>query len=324
MVSVRSLDGLARQQLDSCGPWTVHSVFEHACNLVKSDGELLGIVRASGGNAPATVVLDDGDLIEAFTARVSPGESAVLATDVLHIGWQLTLELAGAQVWIPAAIVRELPAQEVQRRLKLAAEIGVASAPAGGLAPLLPEALSLAGGSADLPTARAGHDLVVQRARTLLAELAAAIRERRWSDTHAPARALSGLGPGLTPAGDDLLAGLALGLRTALGTLPPEFQTALTEAVIDRTTDLAAARVRHAAGGHPDERVHQLLTVLVTAPAPDVLPAAVRSLLEYGHSSGADMLVGLLTGVALGEGAPSPQPPPPCAGQGEGEQTPKT
>ena len=274
-------------------------MFEHACNLMGPDGELFGIVGVAGGNGPATLVLGDEEPFEPFTALLSPGEPAERTGDALDVGRRLRLELADAQLWTPEPIVRVLPAQEVQRRLKLAAQTGATNAPAGGLAPLLPEALSIAEGSADLVTA-APHDLVVQRTRQLLRDLAGAIRERRWSGAHAPARALSGLGPGLTPAGDDLLAGLALGLRAALGTLPPEVQTALTEAVLGRTTDLAAARVRHAAAGYPDERVHQLLTVLVMAPSSDDLPAAVRSLLEYGHSSGADTLVGLIAGVGLG------------------------
>lgn len=297
---VRSLDRLAQQGLDRGGPWTVHSVFGDACNLAGPDGDLLGIVTAAGGNAPATLVLAQDGLRKAFSTLVSPGEPARRSRDVLLIGQRLRLELSGAGLWTPAPIVRTVPVPEIQRRLTVVAEIGEASAPAGGLAPLLPDALALADGFDGSPHTGNAHDLVVDRARLLLGSLASAIRERRWSDTGAPARALSGLGPGLTPAGDDLLAGLALGLKAGVGTLPPEFAAALTDAGVGRTTDLAVARVRHAAAGHPDERVHQLLAALVMERSSDALPAAVRALLEYGHSSGADTLVGLLTGASLG------------------------
>jgi hypothetical protein len=129
--------------------------------------------------------------------------------------------------------------------------------------------------------------------------LAAAIREGRWSEALSPARELSGLGPGLTPAGDDLLAGLALGLRAALACLPGPLASALDSAVEGRTTDLAIARVRHAVAGRADEAVHDLLMALMSGTG-DGLDEATRAAVDYGHSSGADTLVGLFAGLALG------------------------
>jgi hypothetical protein len=142
-------------------------------------------------------------------------------------------------------------------------------------------------------------DLVADAARAHLERLASAIREGCWSVAQAAARALSGLGPGLTPAGDDALVGLALGLRAGLGTVPAPLDAALSAAVEGRTTDLAAARVRHAAAGHADESVQRLLTTLVGG-SDERLDEDVRAILAIGHSSGADTLVGLLVGLALG------------------------
>ena len=295
---------LARRQLDAGGPWTVHSVFAHACNLKANDGELLAVVEASGGNAPATLVLAESGASQPLSEIIAPGEEARLDNRVLHIGRMLHLRLTDMEMWQPVPLVQALPAAEIERRLALTAVLAASIAPAGGLAPLLSEVLALADGSPPQAerTPDSGRDLVVNHARQLLVTLTAAIRARHWSDTAAPARALSGLGPGLTPAGDDLLAGLALGLRASLGMMPPAFEAALASAVIGRTTDLAAARVRHAVAGHPDERTHQLLAALLMDATDDALPAAVRALLEYGHTSGADTLVGLLAGVSLGLG----------------------
>ena len=300
-VDVRSLDVLARRQLEEGGPWRVHSVFARACNLVDETGALLGIVSASAGNAPSTLVLGPGQPGQPFTALLAPGDPAHRADGLLHVGHQ-RLDLTEAELWAPEPIRRTLPEPEIARRLAQTVEIAARAAVAGGLAALLPEALALASGQPDSGIVRPQADLVVGRARELIGSLASAIRERRWSDVHAPARALSGLGPGLTPAGDDLLAGLALGLRAGSGTLPEPLAVAIASAVEGRTTDLAAARVRHAVAGRPDERVHQLLMVLVSATDPR-LDEAVTALLEFGHSSGADTLVGLLVGVNLGDGS---------------------
>jgi hypothetical protein len=297
---VRSLDVLGRRHLDRGGPWTVHSVFAHALTLQHADGTLLGIVDAAGGNAPATLMLSEHRISQPLSDLATTGAPAVQREDLLHVERHLYLRLTDMDLWQPEPIVRRLPASDIMQRLRLTAEVAAQIAPAGGLAPLLPEALALADGSVEVLEGLPTHDLVVQRGRQSLLALAAAIRERHWAGTHAPARALSGLGPGLTPAGDDLLAGLALGLRAAKGTVPTTFEAALTAAVVGRTTDLAAARVRYAAAGHPDEHIHRLLTALLMDKSENSLPDAVRAVLAYGHTSGADALVGLLAGVRLG------------------------
>jgi hypothetical protein len=314
---VASLDRLARQQLDADAAWAVHSVFARACNLAGPGGELLGIVEAAGGNGPATLVLAEGTWQFPFSSLLAPGEPATLHGDRLAIGSVLRLDLADTQLWQPAPLVRTLPPQEVARRVALAAEIGLREAGPSGLACLLRSILAPAVKPPLLGTL--GTPLTEQ-ARGLLTALLAAIYDKKWADAAEPAGGLSGLGPGLTPAGDDLLAGLALGLRAARGDLPAPLAAALAGAVVGRTTDLAAARVRHAVAGHPDERTQCVLSALVMDPSADGLAAAVRDLLKYGHSSGADTLVGIVAGLVSGCGYPprslqcgtrSPEPVPP-------------
>jgi hypothetical protein len=146
---------------------------------------------------------------------------------------------------------------------------------------------------------------ILQAARNSLATLAEAIRRRDWPAALDPAQALSGLGPGLTPSGDDLLAGLALGYRAVSGSLPDGLGSTLRAAVHGRTTDIAVARVYHAVDGRADEAAHRLLAELVGGPGAR-LDAAVQDLMAYGHTSGADTLVGLMVGLALGVRAPAP------------------
>lgn len=100
---------------------------------------------------------------------------------------------------------------------------------------------------------------------------------------------LVGRGPGLTPFGDDILAGALVTLRAHGADADP-----LARAVLARTkatTFVSAALLWHAARG---ECVPQLARLL-TAPPSD-LPRARAELLSIGHTSGA----GLLRGVELG------------------------
>jgi hypothetical protein len=139
---------------------------------------------------------------------------------------------------------------------------------------------------------------VVNRARESLDRLARGWRNDDLGDFAEGCRQLSGLGPGLTPSGDDLLAGLALGLRAAQRSLPDDVGQAISGATTGRTTDLAVTRVRHAVDGHADEYTDDLLRALVMDAEAD-LGQAIAKLLGYGHTSGADTLVGLLAGLRL-------------------------
>ncbi|HET7421665.1 MAG TPA: DUF2877 domain-containing protein [Candidatus Dormibacteraeota bacterium] len=94
--------------------------------------------------------------------------------------------------------------------------------------------------------------------------------------------ALAGLGPGLTPAGDDVLAGYAAGLVLLHGQRKRAEQIANQAAA--RTNSLSATLLRHAAQGEVPEVVHILLAT-----------GDARPLLAFGHSSGQAWLRGLVS-----------------------------
>jgi hypothetical protein len=96
---------------------------------------------------------------------------------------------------------------------------------------------------------------------------------------------LAGRGEGLTPAGDDLLAGYAAALVLFHGRRLEA--VALTEAAAARTTRLSATLLRHAARGELPEPAHALLEDGDPGP-----------LLRFGHSSGRCLRKGLAAGAA--------------------------
>jgi Protein of unknown function (DUF2877) len=98
----------------------------------------------------------------------------------------------------------------------------------------------------------------------------------------------AGRGAGLTPAGDDLLAGYIAGLVLLHGESKRPAQ--LAEEAASCTVPLSATLLRHAAGGEVPEPVHLLLATGDTKP-----------LLAFGHSSGVAWLRGLVSaGYPLG------------------------
>ncbi|MDQ1426756.1 MAG: hypothetical protein QOK39_232, partial [Acidimicrobiaceae bacterium] len=94
-----------------------------------------------------------------------------------------------------------------------------------------------------------------------------------------------GLGPGLTPSGDDTLAGILLAARLRR----PEAEdhlVALAKTVA--THEISRAFLLWAARGQSIEPVHRLLAGDATA---------ARDLAAFGHTSGADLALGLRYGL---------------------------
>lgn len=95
-------------------------------------------------------------------------------------------------------------------------------------------------------------------------------------------RALAGQGPGLTPAGDDLLAGYVAGL--VLLHRQRKRAAYIAHEAAARTNALSATLLRHAARGEVPEAVHVLLQ-----------SGDARPLLSFGHTSGEAWLRGLVS-----------------------------
>jgi hypothetical protein len=111
-------------------------------------------------------------------------------------------------------------------------------------------------------------------------------------------RRLLGRGPGLTPTGDDVLAGALVSL-TALGSpaAAPLARSVLTAAP-DATTTVSVALLRHATRGVCIPQLADLLAALSPSDQ-TTLPRAAGALLAVGHCSGAGLLHGALVGLAI-------------------------
>ena len=146
--------------------------------------------------------------------------------------------------------------------------------------------------------------LTTPLARERLADVTRAVAAGDGRRAAAAARPLIGLGPGLTPSGDDALGGIEAALH-ALGHPVAGFLSTALDDVGERTTDVSAALLRHAARGEFTERVHRLLAALLGDDAA-AIPEAIERAVAWGASSGMDCLIGVLAGLDVAA-APSPR-----------------
>lgn len=146
----------------------------------------------------------------------------------------------------------------------------------------LPASWGTSAGSTDIPA-----EVPVEPADVQAAVRVGAVEEL--------ARVLGGLGPGLTPAGDDLLAGLVLAARARWGAGAEARLVAAVAAV--RTTRPAQAFLHWAARGQSLAPAHDVLVALAAGDRDGARRAGER-LSAIGASSGRCLLAGLRIGVA--------------------------
>jgi Protein of unknown function (DUF2877) len=105
---------------------------------------------------------------------------------------------------------------------------------------------------------------------------------------------LIGLGPGLTPSGDDYLGGVLVALRW-LGRdgQADSLWRWLGPRLAESTSAISAAHLAAAASGQVHEALHEMLDNLSAWQAPDLLPSLSR-LDAVGHTSGWDALAGVV------------------------------
>jgi hypothetical protein len=235
---------------------------------------------------------------------LSVGETVRSTGEILMLSDSLDVGLAKAHLWDP----KSYPAIAVDTdgfRGALAAlfETAATHSPDASLARLLPylQEDDLPG-----PLQKVPH---FPRSHALMGGLAESLARRNRRGLKVVTSSMAGLGPGLTPAGDDFLAGvlLALALTQGLRDDPElgEIAGMLLETATPRTGEISAAYLKAAHAGEASEPWHRLLGALA-GDHPDSREASARSVMQTGETSGADMLAGFLTAMRAIHGAASP------------------
>ncbi len=139
--------------------------------------------------------------------------------------------------------------------------------------------------------------------RRLCTTMARLLRLRHWEGFERVACAIVGMGVGLTPAGDDFLAGVLAALRfhgESLGRplLPQSDLTALASRLAGGTTNFSGFLLRCAAEGLVARPVDDWLAAVHSGQAGQAADR-VSDLAALGHSSGLDTFSGMLLAMQI-------------------------
>ena len=303
----------ARHALAADRAWRVFAVFRRSFYCRSASGALILVGPATLGAGPLHVLWAGSGELERRLPAVGMGVGVDLDGAGPDASAALTLGLRDAREWRPPAPPCWNPTS-LRRGLAWLA-YAAERAPAEGVGQLI---APLAAGAAD-PARLVGAPSLARRAWPALAALSgwirdALVRGRAAGTLPASVDGLVGLGPGLTPSGDDVLAGALLALHAfARPDLAGRLAAWLRPRAEGRTGAISLAHLECAAHGEGAAVLHDALAALSSGD-PVTLAGSTAAVGTLGHSSGWDGLAGIVAvGAAwLGAVADDGRPSTPC------------
>ena len=280
---------IAAEILQAAGDAEVVALFERSAYVMCASG-LVCIGEPSIGAGPFNVIIPKRVPSEATPFGLHIGMKGVAGAGQLTLGGDLVLATDRAIEWMPPPFATTTAAQTAKGLDTLQRHM-TSRVPADGVAAVL---FAPSSKPAKTPTAMAATGLIT----TLATSTAAAFASGAWSeDALRAAILLVGLGPGLTPSGDDLLGGFMLAL-TARGhqSLRDALWRAISTELDDLTVPVSAMHLSAAADGMAAEAVHLLINAVLTGDA-GAIPARLNAVLAIGATSGADAVAGIVMGL---------------------------
>ena len=271
--------GAAARRVLSDGMWgTVLAGFKRCFYVEDRIGRLVCVGDESIGAGPLNATLNHDEVFFIPAA----GAPVWVDGDVLYVdGWP-AFSLTNTLVWYPKPAPTNWNVRALSKGLKIVADVSRFIMPDDGFGRLI-----AVGEDFDFPIGRLG--------KTPIEML------RGWIEGEPPAEAcgLIGLGPGLTPSGDDFLGGYLLALR-AIGrdSMADQLRDLIMPVARENTGRISAAHLGCAAAGIGAEVLHKLICAIITGDRP-AIGLGLRNVGEIGHSSGWDATAGVVCALTM-------------------------
>jgi len=220
---------------------------------------------------------------------ISSGERVLLSATAIRAGQATVIPMGSAALWSPAPPFGAIDAENARQGLA-AFRAGVAGFSCGGISAHID------------PRLRPGA-----RDHVSLAAAAPITEARHWLDgmlnrvEYGPAGNLDwvdrliGLGPGLTPSGDDFLGGMMIALHALdLGRLSDLLWASISATANGATNPISRALLGAAAEGMGIASIHSGIAALLANDQPAIRKSMV-AIGRIGHSSGWDAMTGVVT-----------------------------
>lgn len=281
----------------------IHSIFQRVINITVLENRLISLVGQEVGQGPLNILVNIPSHINLSTIGIKRGdivtrigESIVIGENAIVISTKMT-ELWESKINFQASLQ---PLKIIMANIEIMKNIALASDHLSGLGELIP--FTNINGLQDSKTEKLGS--VSHFALPHISSMLKAIRSGHSRDIIRITKHLVGLGPGLTPAADDMLLGLMISMlyisenfnETSIDV--KKINKDIISIISGKTTIISEEFLREASVGKVNETVAFLMENLLTSRQRE-LENSVRKVLDLGGTSGTDTVFGIILGSHL-------------------------
>ena len=283
----------------TCFSGVIHSIFHHACNVSLESDAVLTLVSSEKGNLSQGIRLGTPPTFT-FLDQLRVGQPFACRGGILRIsGSELSVDLRAASLWhIDLKGLRvDLRQRDTAQAWAVAWRELEKHRRGNGLSALI----------AAIPAPRQNPETspwikaLGERAIQTVSALIDATRTFQVDGAIAAISPLIGLGPGLTPSGDDFIVGYLAGLWSTAGSDSSRLRFLsslgawLSQAAAG-TNAISCTYIKSAVYGNVSEPIATLAQRVGQAKSMDSVREAARTALQVGNTSGTDGVLGLLLG----------------------------
>jgi hypothetical protein len=279
---------LARELCRQGASAAVEAIFERSLYLRAGD-TFICIGAAEIGNGPLTLIGDFDAVARLSELGLRQGRAASVSGQRIVLADAVAFTLDRCDLWLPPEWPAAPSPEELADTCTALGHRAAVEAPAEGLAPLVFGTRLTAAPPTPL------QRVAGARIARFEAWLSSARARGRVAASAFP-EGLVGLGPGLTPSGDDFILG-ALALLDALAERKAHAASADAVARLSPalTSPLSLCFLRAAANGHVGEPLNRIVGSVISGH----VEAAIATAKRIGHCSGWDMLAGVATALRI-------------------------
>jgi len=282
-----------------CFSGVIHSVFHHACNVSLEPDALFTLVASEKGNNPQGIRLGTPPEFT-FLNHLQVQQPVTCRGGIVRIsGTDLSVDLRTARSW--HIDLKGLRVDLHQRDTAHAWAVAWLELEKYRHGKRIFPMLSAIPPARHTPVTLPGVEALVKRVFQTVPALIEATHNFQIEGAITAIRPLIGLGPGLTPSGDDFIVGYLAGLWSTAGndssrlSFMSSVGTWLSQAA-SGTNAISSTYIRSAVNGNVSEPIATLAQRVAQVNSMDSVREATRTALQVGNTSGADGVLGLLLG----------------------------
>ena len=305
LISTKVFHHIARKQLDG----TIHSRFDNAINIRLEDGLIFNILPDTFPPNSRSLLLPLRAWNRTKRLRFSDKLAVYIKDNQIRIPTlAVRISFRRSRLWDPSPSLPALPAPSINIRgnLEIVLRVVMQSSENGdSMKNQVLEPLGIFGKIPYGSISRSSRHAFIRMISEGANDLNAAISSLDFQGVSGASRRIMGLGPGLTPSGDDFLAGvMAAGVFMSLAyeelhSTLEKINFSIFHSNLAGTTTYGQILLNDAKRGEVVRPLGQLLQGILCGDEVAFLVSLTHEVMALGESSGKDSLVGIIFGMEL-------------------------